>query len=98
MSISPFLLQYDSEALRDCNVPPLIKSCSTASIAVLTYPSKNDEVKLNGRSAFTAAKYLIEEPWKDKRNPKVKEQNKKTTEAAKSVFSEDLERLQEFMN
>lgn len=53
------------------------------------------EIREGGRSSFTAAKYLIEEPWKDKRSPEVKERNKKTTSDAASFFKEDIERLSE---
>ena len=53
------------------------------------------EIEEGGRSSFTAAKYLIEEPWKDKRNLEVKERNKKSTSDAVSYFKEDIERLSE---
>jgi len=52
------------------------------------------EVEENGRSAFTAAKYLIEEPWKGK-TLEVKKATRRTTGKAVSVFDEDLERLRE---
>ena len=54
------------------------------------------EAKEGGRSAFSAAKFLIDEPWKGRA---AKAQSKKTTEAAfenaKKDFSEDYERLKE---
>lgn len=53
------------------------------------------EVEEGGRSSFTAAKYLIEEPWKDKRNTKTKEDSQKSSTQARSVYSEDIERLKE---
>ena len=51
----------------------------------------------DGRSKFTAAKFLIEEPWKDKRNPKAKARSKKTTEVARmdAEVESDIERLRE---
>lgn len=61
----------------------------------LAFAAVINEVENNGRSAFTAAKYLIEEPWKDKRNPKVKETNKKTTKAARNEWDDDVKRLEE---
>lgn len=51
------------------------------------------EVENDGRNAFSAAKYLIDEPWKDKKNPKVKEEVKKTTEEASDRVQEDRLRL-----
>jgi hypothetical protein len=55
------------------------------------------EVKTGGKSAFSAAKFLIEEPYKDKRTPKTKAQVQKTTEKAKaSVFIPD--NLDDFLN
>jgi len=54
-----------------------------------------DEIENGGRSSLTAAKFLIEEPWKDKRNPKVKKDSEKTAESAKSHFHSDFKRLQE---
>ena len=53
------------------------------------------EVEEGGRSAFSAAKYLIEEPWKDKRDSKTKKQVKETTDEARHAVSEDLKRLRE---
>ena len=53
------------------------------------------EVKTGGRSAFTAAKFLIEEPWKDKKNPKVAKEAKETTRTASSVISSDVKRMRE---
>jgi len=55
------------------------------------------EIEGDGRSAFTAAKFIIEEPWKDKRNPKVKDEvNQSTARAAKDIDS-DIVRMKEFM-
>lgn len=50
-----------------------------------------------GRSKFSAAKYLIEEPWKDKRNKEVKERSKRTSDRANSEFKDDIERLKDYM-
>lgn len=52
------------------------------------------EINENGRSAFTAAKYLIEEPWKP--TTKKSTNNKiKSADEAKSAFSEDIDRLEQ---
>lgn len=50
------------------------------------------EVKTNGRSSFTAARFLIEEPWKHQGK---KKEIKQTTEAAYSApdIQEDLNRI-----
>lgn len=53
------------------------------------------EVKDGGRSAYSAAKFLIEEPWKDKRNPKTKKESKSTTNKASLQVKSDVERLRE---
>lgn len=52
------------------------------------------EVKEGGRSSFSAAKYLIEEPWKG-RAKTTKENIKKTTEKAFDLVRDDLTRLKE---
>jgi len=52
------------------------------------------EVRENGRSAFTAAKYLIEEPWKGN-TKEVKETKQKTTNEAANYFKEDFIRLKD---
>ena len=53
-----------------------------------------EEVKVEGKNSFAAAKYLIEEPWKG--NTKAARTRKKeTTEAAMSPYKEDIERLKE---
>jgi hypothetical protein len=52
------------------------------------------EVETRGKSAFSAAKYLIEEPWKG-RTKATKEKVNRTTKEARSVFEEDVERLSE---
>lgn len=54
-----------------------------------------EEVETKGKSSFSAAKFLIDEPWKDKRNPAVKKQSKETTSKAAHQVKSDLERLQE---
>ena len=53
------------------------------------------EVEGEGRSSFSAAKFLIEEPWKDKRDPKVKKESKETTSKASLQVKSDVERLRE---
>jgi hypothetical protein len=59
-----------------------------------------NEVKSNGKSSFSAAKYLIEEPWKTG-NALQRKQNKKLIEqSAEAAFSDstiqsDLKRLKE---
>ncbi len=67
-----------------------VKRKSEAFKAVL------EEAK-GGRSSFTAAKYLIEEPWKDKRNPKTKEAVNKSTQKARDGILEDVKRLSDYM-
>lgn len=54
-----------------------------------------NEVQNDGKSSFSAAKFLIDEPWKDKRNPKVKAQSKASTEKAMSSFKDDVKRLRD---
>lgn len=58
------------------------------------------EVKTNGRSAFTAAKYLIEEPWKlgsATERKKVRKQISDTADAAlqETTIQSDIKRLKE---
>lgn len=55
------------------------------------------EVDEGGRNSYTAAKYLIEEPWKDKRRKGVKEQVEATKERASSAVASDFERIKEMM-
>jgi len=52
------------------------------------------EIKEDGRSSFTAAKYLIEEPWKEKTKAS-KAKTKETTKEAYNSISSDIERLKE---
>ena len=54
-----------------------------------------EEVKTKGKASFSAARFLIDEPWKDKRNPKVKADSKKSTEQAANPYKEDMDRLRE---
>lgn len=49
----------------------------------------------SGKSSFAAAKYLVEEPWKDKRNPRVKKQVQESAKAGLNPLNDDLERLRE---
>ncbi|MCA9368199.1 hypothetical protein KC887_08155, partial [Candidatus Kaiserbacteria bacterium] len=55
------------------------------------------EVTNDGKNSYAAAKYLIEEPWKQKRTKAAKEESRATTEEAliSSEVSEDLDRLRE---
>lgn len=55
------------------------------------------EVRTQGRSAFSAAKFLIDEPWKDKRNPKNKAAVKKSTETAHRGLEADVKRMQDYI-
>ena len=57
-----------------------------------------NEVKTNGRSAFTAAKYLIEEPWKIGNAAERKKVRKQISDSAEATLSDstvqsDLNRL-----
>lgn len=52
------------------------------------------ELEDGGRSSFTAAKYLIEEPWKDKRNPAVKKSVEESTNEAYGSIADDVARIQ----
>lgn len=56
-----------------------------------------EEVETKGRNSFQAAKFLIGETYKDKRNPEVKKEVDETTKAAKEEFSSDLVRLEEYL-
>lgn len=52
-----------------------------------------EEVETNGKSAFSASKYLIEEPWKG-RSAQARKTSKETTEkAAKSVKLDFMEQF-----
>mgnify|MGYP005848278509 CR=1 FL=1 len=53
------------------------------------------EIEEGGRSSFTAAKYLIEEPWVDKRTKQAREDSKETTKEAFDQVSKDVERLKQ---
>lgn len=59
-----------------------------------------NEVKTNGKSSFTAAKYLIEEPWKTGNAMERKRNKKLVADSAEAAFSDstiqsDLKRLKE---
>lgn len=63
------------------------------------------EVKEQGKNAYGAAKYLIEEPWKDKRNTETRKKSRKTTQAAAEEvkqenpsIADDWARIQSSMN
>lgn len=53
-----------------------------------------EEVKNSGRSAFSAAKYLIEEPWKPK-DTKTEAKRRATTKEAYRAVNDDVKRLRE---
>lgn len=55
------------------------------------------EIEEGGRSSFTAAKYLIEEPWIDKRTKGAKEAAQETTEKAFESVSGDVIRLKNYL-
>jgi len=60
----------------------------------LAFKAMIQEVREDGKSSFSAAKYLIEEPWKG-RSRAVKAKVTKTTEDAYSSVLDDKKRLQE---
>lgn len=53
------------------------------------------EIDTRGKSAFSAAKFLIDEPWKDKRKASVKKEVQETTKAGFAEVSDDFNRLKE---
>lgn len=54
------------------------------------------EIKEEGKSKFQAAKFLIDEPWKDKtKDSAVKKSAQKTTVKAADLYSGDIQRMQE---
>lgn len=55
------------------------------------------EAKDGGRSSYQAAKYLVEEPWKDKRNPKTKETHQASNEKAVAGIKDDVLRMKDFL-
>ena len=59
-----------------------------------------DEISTGGRSAFTAAKYLIEEQWNKGSNPDERKSRQKARDTAEEAFTrtgvaEDLKRLRD---
>lgn len=54
-----------------------------------------NEVDSGGRSAFTASKFLIDEPWKDKRTKVAAKKSKSSTQEASTQVKDDLDRLRE---
>ena len=64
----------------------------------MAFESIINEVRTQGKSAFSAAKYLIDEPYKPSKTKEAKAQVRKTTEKAKSVYKDDLSNLEEFMD
>ena len=55
------------------------------------------EVRKDGRNAFQAAKYLIEEPWKG-RTKAAKEEAAQTSRDAFNPFKDDVSRMKEHWN
>ncbi len=55
------------------------------------------EVKNDGKNSFSAAKYLIEEPWKGKTKKAVEQKRKTSGQAASKTPKMDLEYVQEFL-
>lgn len=75
---------------------------ATIKRKALAFKSVMQEVQEGGKSSFTAAKYLIEEPWaaKDGRTVDGRKARKDAKETAEEAFeraaiSEDLKRLKE---
>lgn len=56
-----------------------------------------EEATSDGRSAYQAAKYLIEEPWKDKRNPKTQKAHQASNTKAAEGIKDDVLRMKDFM-
>lgn len=53
------------------------------------------EAKGGKSSSFAAAKYLIDEPWKDKRSPVKRKASKDSTSKASAAVSQDLQSLKD---
>jgi len=71
--------------------------CDTKRKA-MAFEAVINEVKTSGKSAFSAAKFLIDEPWKVKRAPvrqrnKVKDEINKSTDAASEQVASHLSDL-----
>lgn len=60
----------------------------------LAFEAIFDEIENNGRSKYSASRFLIDEPWKPK-TKEAKASRSKTTEEAFSVYNDDLSRLKE---
>lgn len=84
---SPSLSEYIEEWRQVAD----IKRKSEAFKAII------DEVQNEGRNRYSAAKFLIDEPWKPKDRAS-KEKQKKTTQAARTQVNDDVERLREYLN
>ena len=54
------------------------------------------EARDKGRSAFSAAKFLIEEPWKNKRDKKTKRAVQQSADAARSGLNADIARMKDY--
>lgn len=55
------------------------------------------EVTHEGKNAFAASKYLIEEPWKGRTKAAVKAK-RETTQQAVNLVKDDIEVMKEFLN
>ena len=65
----------------------------------IAFKSIIDEVTTQGKSAFSAAKFLIDEPFKDKpKGSEAAKKSKASTDTAKGIYKDDLDNLQEFLN
>lgn len=73
------------------------RSITDAKRKSKAFKSILSEVENDSRNAYSAAKYLIEEPWKDKRNKQTKQQVQETAEEGykASGVSSDIKRLRE---
>jgi hypothetical protein len=64
----------------------------------IAYKAILDEVTSGGKSAFSAARYLIDEPNKNKRSPQVKAEVETTKAAARELYSADIANLKDYMD
>lgn len=70
------------------------RKVTDAKRKALAFKAILEEVQTNGKSAFSAAKYLVEEPWKG-RTKETKAKVKESAEEGFSFVSEDFKRLKE---
>lgn len=62
----------------------------------LAFNTLVNEAENDGRNAYGAAKFLIEEPWKKDKTKKAQETKRKTTETAADEYKEDAIRLKDY--